>query len=210
VKWLSPLWRSGGNVDGTSLDALIEEGFVALDIETTGLDPRRDRVVEVAAIPFVGGQPRPGYVSRVDPGGPVPPDSIRIHGLRDEDLLGAPALGDVLERLEPVCSGRVLTGHGVAFDLAVLDRERKTLGLRALTNIALDTRRLAIALHPDWPDHGLDAVAARAGIGILGRHTAEGDALAAGGLLLTFVEEARMRGVRTLAELRWLQESSKL
>jgi DNA polymerase-3 subunit epsilon/CBS domain-containing protein len=66
--------------------------------------------------------------------------------------------------------------------------------------------RLAAALHPEWPRFGFDDVASRMGIGILGRHTAEGDAVAAGELLLTLIPEIRARRVQTIGDLVWLQE----
>lgn len=68
--------------------------------------------------------------------------------------------------------------------------------------------RLAAALHPDWEHFGFDEVATRMGIGILGRHTAEADAIAAGEILVALIPEIRAIGAQTLAELIWLQESA--
>jgi DNA polymerase-3 subunit epsilon len=70
--------------------------------------------------------------------------------------------------------------------------------------------RLAAALHPDWPDVGLDAVVERLGIAVVGRHTARGDAEAAAGILLALLPRARAHGIRTLPELAWLQSTAKL
>jgi DNA polymerase-3 subunit epsilon len=74
--------------------------------------------------------------------------------------------------------------------------------------VALDTRRLAAGLHPEWSDVSLDAVAARLGIAIAGRHTAEGDARAAGDVLLALLPELVARGYRTVDEIRWFQQSA--
>ncbi len=207
MSWLSPLWRRGQG-DERSLEALVAGRFVAVDLETTGLDPRRDTIVEVAAIPFEAGQPRPGYVTLVNPGRAIPPEAARIHGLTDAAVADAPALDRMLRELDAVCGQEVLVGHGLSFDLAVLDRERRARGLPRVANPTLDTRLLAAALHPDWPDYGLEAAATHAGIGVLGRHTAEGDALATAGLLMFLLEEAQARGLRTLSELIWLQETA--
>lgn len=200
------LWRRPRNTrDSRSLESLLSAGFVAIDLETTGLDSARDAIVELAAIPFVDGRPQDGYVTHVDPGRPIPVESSRIHGITDEMVAGAPGLVEALAGLERVCADHVLVGHGIAFDLAVLTRGRRACGRPPLRNSALDTMRLAGVLHPDWARFGFDEVASRLGIGILGRHTAEGDARAAGEILIALIPEIRALGARTLGEALWLQ-----
>lgn len=191
--------------DSRSLESLLSAGFVAIDLETTGLDSARDAIVELAAIPFVDGRPQDGCVTHVDPGRSIPPESSRIHGVTDQMVAGAPRLAEALAGLERVCADHVLVGHGIAFDLAVLTRDQRACGRRPLTNPALDTMRLAGALHPDWTHFGFDEVATRLGIGVLGRHTAEGDARAAGEILIALIPEIRALGARTLGEVLWLQ-----
>jgi DNA polymerase III epsilon subunit family exonuclease len=192
-----------------SLESLVREGFVAIDLETTGLDPARDAIVELAAIPFLEGRPTPGYVTHVNPERPIPPESSRIHGIGAETLARAPRIGDALTRFEAVCADHVLVGHGIAFDLAVLRRERRARGRAALANPALDTLRLAAALRPNWARLAFEEIASHLGIGILGRHTAEADALAAGEILVTLIPEIRTLGVHTIGDLLWLQDAGR-
>jgi len=184
-----------------TVDALLDGGFVAIDLETTGLDVASAQVVEVAAIPFRRGSPEPEYVSLVNPGRSIPAGATRIHGIADVDVHTAPRLDDVLVRLEEMLTDRVVVGHAVDFDVAVLNRERRARGQSRLPNPIVDTRRLAMALHPEWRTVDLDSVAVRVGIGILGRHTAGGDARAAGGLFLALLEDARRQGLRTVDDL---------
>jgi DNA polymerase III epsilon subunit family exonuclease len=200
-----PWRRRQAEHDARSLESLVTEGFVAIDLETTGLDPKHDAIIELAAIHFAGGRPGRVYVSHIDPRRPIRPESSRVHGITDEMVAGAPTIREALVKLERVCADYVLVGHGISFDLAVLGRERRNHGLTPITNPALDTRLLAAALHPDWDRFSFDEVAARVGIGILGRHTAEGDARAAGELLLALLPETRERGIRTVSDLVWLQ-----
>jgi DNA polymerase III alpha subunit (gram-positive type) len=101
----------------------------------------------------------------------------------------------------------VLVGHGVGFDVAILDRERRALGLSRLDNPVIDTRALSAALHPAVADHELDAVAARLGVPVVARHTAEGDALTAGRVLLGLLPDLRAAGVRTLRDLLRFQRA---
>lgn len=204
-----PWRRPRSALDDRSVESLLTQGFVALDLETTGLDPRRDDIVEIAAVPFVQARPQHAYVTRVNPGRPIPSDSSRIHGITDEMVIRAPRIGEVLAKLEEVCDNRVLVGHGIGFDLAVLSRSRRLHRLAPATNTALDIMRLAAVLHPEWQRFGFDDIASRLGIGVLGRHTAEGDALAAGEVLLALIPEIVARHLRTIGELIWTLESAR-
>jgi DNA polymerase-3 subunit epsilon len=204
MRWLASHWqrpRGGPNL------AAVAGRFVAVDLETTGLDPRTDAIVALAAIPFVAGEPGEGLVTLVQPGRPIPASSTAIHGITDEMVAGAPPLPPALRAFEQACGADVLVGHGLDFDLTLIERERRARRLRPLANRALDTMRLAAALHPDWTDVGLDAVAARLGLPITGRHTARGDALAAGRILLRLLPALARHGLRTLPEVVWFQES---
>lgn len=208
-RWLHPFWR-GPARGGPALDVLLEPGFVAVDLETTGLDPHRDAVVAAAAIPVRGGVPQPGYVTLVDPGRPIPEASSAIHGITDAMVTGAPPIGTVLDSLTGVWGDAILVGHGVAFDLAVLAREARARGRRPPGNPTLCTMRLVAALHPDWTDVTLDTVAARLGVVVRDRHTARGDAEAAAAILMTLLPVLRARGVTTFSEVFWLQSSARL
>jgi DNA polymerase-3 subunit epsilon len=179
--------------------------FVALDLETTGLDPRRDAIVSVAAIPFVDGSPAAGYVTLVDPGRPIPPDSTAIHGITDGMVRGAPAVPQALRAAERALDGGLIVGHHVDFDMAMLARARRAHGLPALRTGVVDTARLAAALHPHWRDVSLERLTERLGIELIGRHTAEGDALTAGRIFVALLSELPSRGVGTVRELLWFQ-----
>ena len=194
---------------GSSL-ASVRQRFVALDLETTGLDPRRDAVVSLAAIPFVNGAPNGGYVTLVDPGRPIPADSTAIHGVTDDMVRGAPRLDRLLRDAEAVLGDDVLVGHNVGFDVAVLTRARRTLGLSRLNNAALDTRRLVAGLHPEWRELTLEHVAGRLGLELVARHTAEGDALTAGRIFLALLPELEAHRLGTVRELLWFQRQVPL
>jgi DNA polymerase III epsilon subunit family exonuclease len=181
---------------------------VAVDLETTGLDTRHAAVVSVAVVPYVAGRPELGFAALVNPGRPIPPASTAIHGITDAMVREAPAIGELLPALERIWGGRILVGHNVAFDVAILNRELRAHGRAALAGLALDVGRLAAALHPEWRDVALESLAARLGVVVTGRHTAEGDARAAGDLLPALLPELAARGFRTVPELIWFQDTA--
>ena len=179
--------------------------FVAIDLETTGLDARRDAAVAVAVVPFRGGEPTGGYETLVNPGRPIPAASTRIHGITDDAVRAAPRLDAVLDDLEVLWRDHVVVGHGVAFDMAILDAARRARRQPPMRNAALCTMRLAAALHPGWTDVTLESVAARLGVPVVGRHTARGDAVTAGAVMVALLPELVRRGHRTVADALWLQ-----
>jgi DNA polymerase III epsilon subunit-like protein len=187
----------------------VRRRFVALDLETTGLDPRRDAIVSLAAVPFVEGVPGRGYVTLVDPERSIPAAATAVHGLTDGMVRGGPSLASALDAAEPVVQGSVLVGHHIGFDVAVLARARRALRLPPWRNHAIDTGRLAIALHPEWGHPSLERIAERLDVDLVGRHTAEGDALTAGRIFLALVPELTARRVRTVAELLWFQRLAR-
>lgn len=190
--------------------ASLRQRFLALDLETTGLDVRRDTVVSLAAIPFVAGAPGAGYVTLVDPGRPIPAQSAAIHGLTDTMVRGAPSVGQVLHEAEAMVAGQILVGHNIDFDLTILARARRACQLPRLSNLALDTRLIAAGLHPQWRDFSVEHVADRLGVTVVARHTAEGDAVTAGRILLALLPGLEARRLRTVSELLWLQRRALL
>jgi DNA polymerase-3 subunit epsilon len=122
---------------------------------------------------------------------------------------GAPAIDRVLVDVDAILATDVIVGYNVGFDLAILGRERRVRRRPRIGNPALDTRLLAAGLHPEWRDFTLEHIAARLGVAVVARHTAEGDALTAGHVLLALLTELEAHGLRTVAELLWLQRRGR-
>ncbi len=179
---------------------------VALDLEATGLNPGRDRIVQIAAIAMLG--PRvldtPRLQSNVRPGIAVPPSASTIHGLRDEHLADAPPFAALAPALAELLDGRVAIGQHIAFDLALLRHEAARAGIAWRDPPALDVGLLFGALEPSLADASLEGIASRLGVRVEARHTALGDAMAAAHIYARLLGRLRELDVRTLGEARAL------
>lgn len=199
-------WRQDPR--GMALEPLPEQLFVTLDTETTGLNPRADLPVAVAAVPFVAGQPMvgDGFQTLVNPGRPIPATAHRIHGISDAMIRHAPAPTAVLPGLLQYCHAQpALIGFHIGFDLAILNRLARRMGLPPLHVPALDVAELAAGLSPHWAGLTLEQLAGRLQIPIAGRHTAAGDAILAGRIYLRLVPVLKAYGVDHLGAALRLQ-----
>lgn len=183
----------------TSLVAL---DAITFDCETTGLDARSARVVQFAAIPLLKGrlEGERALTRLVNPGIPIPPQTTRVHGIKDLDVADAPDFAALAQNLVKFIGHRPLIGHSISFDLAMLAREFELCGLVWSRPRALDIRLLGRIVAPSLAEHDLDRLCAWLGVEIQGRHTAMGDAMAAGMAFLALVPMLRANGIRTVAE----------
>lgn len=141
---------------------------ITLDTETTGIGPKDHRIVEMAAVEF---DPQTGELGRtfrtlVNPLRPVPEEAIRVHGLRDEDLAGAPPFPEAVPSLLEFIAGARTVIHNAPFDVGFLDAELKRAERVAFGEIVagvVDTLPLARRAHPRGR-HNLDALCDRYGI----------------------------------------------
>jgi DNA polymerase-3 subunit epsilon/ATP-dependent DNA helicase DinG len=148
--------------------------YVAIDLETTGLDPDRDAIIEVGALRFDLDGANETFETFVDPKRPIPYRVQRLTGISDEDVRGAPPFAVVASDLEGFIGTAAIIGQNVGFDLGFLDRAR----LRP-PGPTYDTQELASFLLPDLIEHNLAAIARHLGIDFPVHHRALGDADAA-------------------------------
>ena len=134
--------------------------LVVVDCETTGLDPSRERIVEIAAVRLDRSlAPIDRLATLVDPGRPLRLETRRLTGITPEELTGAPAFADVWPRFERFAAGAVVVGHNVGFDLGFVSQELERQGVGMPWTRSLDTLAAALLLVPELDGHGLDALA---------------------------------------------------
>ncbi len=153
--------------------------FIALDLETTGLSARTDRIVEIGAIRFLeNGDEVARYQSLVNPERPMPPSAYAIHGLSDEQLADARVAREVLpEFLEFLGNpgASVLLAHHASFDAGFLGWELSRAGMELPGHFLVDTLALARRRLPELRSHRLDFLTMHFGLDPEGSHRAVGD-----------------------------------
>jgi len=186
----------------SSTTPLIAVDAVLIDIETTGLDPRKAWILEMAAMQLVGGRVREDAAFRrlLRPGEPIPPLATSIHGIDDAAVADAPTFASVWPEWRAFLAGKLIIGHALGFDLAVLKRECARAGIPWERPRTLDTRLLAELAQPELADYSLETLASWLGVEVTGRHSGLGDALACGRIFIALLPELRNSGIRTLAE----------
>lgn len=180
---------------------LIALPALVLDLETTGLDIRNDRVIQIGAIGMQGATEQPFSIDMlVNPGIAIPESSTEIHNIDDEDVRDAPAFKQASEMLVDVLRQNVIIGHHIAFDLAMLRHEFARHKLSWVEPVSLDVGMLTAALKPNLPDISLETVATLLGVKIRNRHTAMGDCSTTAQCWQKLVPLLHEQNVRTLGE----------
>lgn len=154
-----------------------------VDLETTGMSARADRVTEIAVLEIDDGRLVDEWSSLINPGIPIPPEIRGLTGISDSMVKDAPGFDAIVDRLAERLEGRVLVAHNVRFDYGFLKAEFERAG-RSFSAKTLCTARLSRALFPERSAHGLDAIVARHRLDDAQRHRASGDAR----ILLRFIE----------------------
>jgi len=190
--------------------ALERARLIVVDVETSGLDPRKDRLLAIGACPVEGLhlQPGAGFGALLRQLESSDRDNILLHGIGPQEQAGGMSPEAALMGFLEFARKDLLVAFHAPFDQAVLDRAaREALGLRLL-NPFIDLADLAPALVPEarLGRAGLDDWLAYFGLRAAQRHRAAHDAVATGELLLILLARARTRGIATLSALRALVE----
>jgi DNA polymerase-3 subunit epsilon len=183
---------------------LVELPYTVFDTETTGLEPSAgDEIISLGAVRIVNGRllKQEVFEQLVNPQRPLNRDSARVHGIDARLLAAQPTLPEVLPAFHRFCEDTVLVAHNAAFDMRFLELKEAATGIR-FEQPVLDTLLLSAVVHPSLEDHRLEAIAERLGVRVIGRHTALGDALVTGEILLKLVPLLAERGIVTLKQAR--------
>jgi len=170
--------------------------IVALDIETTGLDPSADAVIEIGARRFDGARVENEFTTLVNPGRHIPEFITGLTGISDEMVRQAPSIRDVLDELAAFIGDSPILGHNIQFDLSFF-KKYKLFEL----NERIDTYEMAAVLMPSASRYNLGSLGQQLGVALPATHRALDDARATHGVFVRLFAQARELPPDLLAEI---------
>jgi len=155
-----------------------QDTFICLDCETTGLDSKHDKIIELAAVKFSFDKVIDKFETLINPKIPIPNESQLIHNISDEMVKDKPTISQVLENFLEFVSDNIIVGHGISFDISVIDSEAENNNIftSIKKNTTIDTLRLA-RLYGQSPTNSLEKLREHFNISPEGAHRAMSDVI---------------------------------
>ncbi|HEX3722275.1 MAG TPA: exonuclease domain-containing protein [Nitrolancea sp.] len=176
--------------------------FVVLDVETTGLKPYRQRIIEIGVIRFAGGVRTDIYSTLVNPERRLPAYISQLTGIDDTMLVDAPLFHQIADDLVSFIGDALIVGYNVGFDLGFVNAELKRVERMSLINESLDLLPLASQLLTGIRRPGLDGLCRGLDIAQRERHRAMVDAEATALVFGRLLDVARERGLDSVEDLQ--------
>lgn len=138
------------------------KGIIAIDVETTGISPEKERIIEIGAF-----RPETGEIFRtlINPGRPLSAKITELTGITDEMLVDAAEEKEAIEKLLEFMNGdSILLGHNISFDYSFIVQAIRRCGVEEPRFFGIDTLKLARVLCPELPNKKLETVVAHFGL----------------------------------------------
>jgi DNA polymerase III subunit epsilon len=210
--------RWGGRSAAVGIDLRTDwrkASYCAIDVETTGLDLRRDSIVSIGSVGISDGRIVCGdsYYSLIRPACQVSVASMRVHCLRPADLDNAPAARDVGGEVARRLAGRIVIAHAAWIERAFLNRLLRQAGFRFAAPV-IDTAALARALgYAQDGSHGrepsLELLARQLALPVYAPHHALGDAITTAVVFLALAAKAEPRGLKPASARSLVKRSAE-
>ena len=161
----------------TGLPTLPADGpVIVLDTETTGLDHRTEKIIEVAALRLENGKITARYQTLVNPEQPIRPSSFKIHNISEAMVTEAPKMEEVLPQLLKFRGELPFVAHNAVFDYSFINEASKKLRGERVMNQRISTLELYRSVFPEEHSHGLSSLCERFNIPSHVNHRAMDDA----------------------------------
>lgn len=151
--------------------------FVAVDIETTGLSPEQDKIIEIGALKIVNGKVTDEFSKLINPKIPISDKIASLTGITDELLINAPNVDEVLDDFLKFSGNNPVLGHNIIFDYSFLKVNYNNLGI-LYERYGMDTLKLSRNLHSELESKSLGNMCKYYGINNEHAHRAFDDAKA--------------------------------
>ena len=178
---------------GQSLD----DTYVVFDLETTGFSPEKNKIIEIGAVKVVAGKITDRFSHFVNPEVPIPYEIEELTSIRDDMVMGAPKIEEILPEFMKFCEGAVMVAHNADFDMSFIKKNCERQGLPCDFTV-IDTVALARYLMPQLNRFKLDTIAKALNIVLANHHRAVDDAGCTAEIFVKFIAMLRERGMEDL------------
>jgi DNA polymerase III subunit epsilon len=169
--------------------------FAIIDIESTGGDPKKDRITEIAIFIHNGERVIEQFCTLINPETYISPFIVALTGISNEMVAEAPKWEEVSGKIDALTKGRVFVAHNVRFDYSFVSNEYKRMGHRYHRR-QLCTVRLSRAILPGLSSYSLGRLCQQVGIPVEHRHRAFGDGAATAELFNVLLQNDRQSFIR--------------
>lgn len=181
-------------------DRSINSDIVVFDLETTGLTPFEETIIEIGAVKIHDGMITESFQEFVNPGFPLPSVIVELTHITDSMLAKADKVSNVLDRFMAFVGDSVIAAHNAKFDCAFLRNELGKLG-KGFNNPILDTLVLAQHMFPGKQSYRLGKLCEWLKVSLINAHRAIDDAAATGECLVKMLRDMKKSGVENLKEI---------
>lgn len=178
----------------------LQDAYVVFDIETTGFSPLVNKIIEIGAVKVEKGNITERFSTFVNPEVPIPFHIENLTGIKDDMVITAPVIAEVMPEFLAFCDGAVMVAHNADFDMSFIKYNCDRLSIPYDFTIA-DTVAMARMLLPNLNRFKLDTVARALNISLENHHRAVDDAACTAEIFEKFVKMLADRGINTLDEL---------
>lgn len=178
----------------------IDSEYVVFDIETTGLSPTNNRIIEIGAVRIKDGKIQDTFSEFVNPEVPIPYTITKLTSITDAMVQNAPTIEVILPKFLEYIGDASVVAHNAAFDTGFIRENAKRLGLLFDSTI-VDTMTLAHILLPELGKYTLDRLCKQFGVVNEHHHRACDDAAATAEIFVKMIKMIKEKGITTIHEL---------
>ena len=183
----------------------IDTEYCVLDIETTGLSFRTNKITELGAVIYKNGEIVEEFEHFVNPEMPIPEEVVEVTHITDDMVKDAPTIEEILPKFLEFIGDRVIVAHNADFDVGFIKYNAEQLGYK-LENTYIDTLRLAKDLFPDYKKYKLGIIADKLGIQVDVAHRALDDVITLVKVFKVMVDMLKEKGAKTVNDIDKLEE----
>ncbi|MDD3368681.1 MAG: PolC-type DNA polymerase III [Lachnospiraceae bacterium] len=180
-----------------------EKDYVVFDLETTGFSPVNNRIIEIGAVKVTNGEITDRFSTFVNPDVPIPFEIEKLTGIRDDMVLEAPEIEEILPQFLEFSKDAIMVAHNAEFDMSFIKENCIRQGIKQSFTY-VDTVGISRHLYPHQAKHTLDAVAKTMGVSLENHHRAVDDAECTALIFKKMLPMLEAEGADTLAKVNAL------